>query len=197
MRLANDIIAIKHGHQAVRLRPSLRAAVRLHARHDLRKLAHGIGEGHLGMIADIILEGTDQATASKLINGIVTQGARGLGALVEPLSDYVLALLGVDRAEAEASTKRSDKTPNAGDWITPHLEQLFEIGTGWLQWSPADTWAATPTEIMIAQRGLVTKLKAVNGVKDDDQDEADPRADVDPRKVKEGLAVLRGLTGQG
>ncbi|TIX99134.1 MAG: hypothetical protein E5V22_27960, partial [Mesorhizobium sp.] len=169
MRLANDIIAIPHGHKAVRLRPSLRAAVRLHARHDLRKLARGIGEGHLGMIADIILEGTDQATGTKLINGILMQGARELGALVEPLSDFTFALLGVDRKEAEATAERVEKKPDTSDWIAPHLEQLFEIGTGWLQWSPADTWAATPTEIMIAQRGLIAKPKAVNGVKEDDQ----------------------------
>ncbi|ESZ69990.1 hypothetical protein X727_14795 [Mesorhizobium sp. L103C119B0] len=170
----------------------MRAAVRLHARHDLRKLALGIGEAHLGMIVDIIVEGTDQVTASKLVNSISSHGVRELGALVEPLSDFAFALLGIDRKEAEATSERVAKTPDTSDWITPHLETLFEIGTGWLGWSSADTWAATPTEIMIAQRGLIAKLKAIHGTPDDKQ-EGDPRQPVSPDQVKEGLATLRGL----
>lgn len=196
MRLANDIIAIPHGStHAVRLRPSLRAAVRLHAKHDLRKLAEGIGEGHLGIIADIIMEGTDADTAAVIINRITFEGVRELGALVEPLSDFAFALLGVDRKEAVTTSKHVASTPDRSDWITPHLERLFEIGTGWLGWSPADTWAATPTEIMIAQRGLVARLKAVNGVKDDEKPESGPLEDIAPEKVREGLAKLRGLAG--
>lgn len=146
------------------------------------------------MIADIILEGTDHATATKLIAGIVSKGVRELGALVEPLSDFAFALLGVDRKEAEATAERVAKTPDTSDWITPHLEQLFEIGTGWLGWSPSDTWAATPTEIMIAQRGLIAKLKAIHGTAED-QPESDPNQPVSPEKVKEGIATLRGLSG--
>ncbi|CDX21965.1 conserved hypothetical protein [Mesorhizobium sp. ORS 3324] len=196
MRLANDIIAIPHGSaHAVRLRPSLRAAVRLHAKHDLRKLVEGIGEGHLGIIADIIMQGTDADTAAVIINRITFEGIRELGALVEPLSDFAFALLGVDRKEAEATAERAAKTPDTSDWIGPHLERLFEIGTGWLGWSPADTWAATPTEIMIAQRGLIARLKAVNGVKDDERPESDPLEEIAPEKVREGLAKLRGLAG--
>ncbi|TJV71047.1 MAG: phage tail assembly chaperone [Mesorhizobium sp.] len=193
MRLANDIIAIPHGPaHAVRLRPSLRAAVRLHAEHDLRKLVDGIGEGHLGMIADIILAGTDAETGARVVNKLAV---RDLAALVEPLSDFAFALLGVERKQAEAAVERADKTPDTSDWIGPHLERLFEIGTGWLGWSPADTWAATPTEIMIAQRGLIARLKAVNGVKDDDQAESDPQQEISPQKVKQGLATLRVLAG--
>lgn len=191
-RLANDIIAIPHGHQAVRLRPSLRAAVRLHARHDLRKLVEGIGDGHLGMIADIILEGTDPETGARVVNKLAV---RDLATLVEPLSDFAFALLGVDRKEAVTTSERVANTPDTSDWIGPHLERLFEIGTGWLGWSAADTWAATPTEITIAQRGLIARLKAVNGVKDDGQIDGDPRQEIPPQKVKQGLATLRVLAG--
>ncbi|MER9210059.1 hypothetical protein [Mesorhizobium sp. M0771] len=144
------------------------------------------------MIADVILEGTDQTTASKIVNSISSKGVRELGALVEPLSDFAFALLGIDRKEAEVTSDRVAKTPDTSHWITPHLEQLFEIGTGWLGWSSADTWAATPTEIMIAQRGLIAKLKAIHGTPDDKQG-GDPRQPVSPDQVKEGLATLRGL----
>lgn len=191
MRLANDIIAIPHGPaHAVRLRPSLRAAVRLHAKHDLRKLAEGIGDGHFGMIADMILEGTDAETGAKVVNAL---SVRDLVALAEPLSDFAFALLGVDRKEAVTTSEPVAQTPDTSDWIAPHLERLFEIGTGWLGWSPTDTWAATPNEITIAQRGLIARLKAVNGVKDDHAD--DPREEIAPHKVKQGLATLRGLAG--
>ncbi|MBZ9694547.1 hypothetical protein [Mesorhizobium sp. CO1-1-9] len=143
------------------------------------------------MVADIILEGTDHETGARVVNGLCV---RDLVALVEPLSDFAFALLGVDRKAEMATSDRAVKTPDTSDWITPHLEKLFEIGTGWLGWSPADTWAATPTEIMIAQRGLIARLKAVNGVKDDDQAD-DAREEITPQKVKRGLATLRGVAG--
>lgn len=194
MRLASDIIAIPHGrNQAVRLRPSLRAAVRLHHTHDLRKLAEGIADGNLGMIADMILEGTDRATAATLINGIHQKGLRELDALVEPLCDFTFALLGVDRNQAVAATsERPEENADASDWITQHLERLFEIATGWFGWSPADTWAATPTEIMIAHRGFIARTKALNGIVDDP--EYDSAKEVTPAEVKAGLAKLRELS---
>ena len=175
------------------MRPSLRAAVRLHHAYDLRKLPEGIAECNLGMITDIVREGTDHATAAILINGILQKGIRELETLIDPLCDFVFALLGVDRNQAVAATsEHPEQKSDTADWITPHLERLFEIGTGWLGWSPADTWAATPTEIIIAHRGLIARLKAVNGIVEDP--EYDSTKEVTPDEVKAGIAKLRALS---
>mgnify|MGYP001457230640 CR=1 FL=1 len=201
MRLANDIVAIPLGSNAVRLRPSLRAAIRLHARHDLRKLAVGITEGHFGMIADLIYEGTDQDTAHHLIRAISAKGAKFLPELVEPLLAFILALLGSDRSTAnEASANKADSPTDQPDWIAPYLEDLFGIGTGWLGWSPAETMAATPNEIIVANRAHLAKLKAIHGAADkiaSDKPAYDPREEVSREEVQDSIASLKASLQRG
>lgn len=43
------------------------------------------------------------------------------------------------------------------------VEYLFGLGTGWLGWSPRQTWRATVPEIRIAVRALVQWHKLLNG----------------------------------
>ncbi len=191
MRLANDLVTLSLGtSQAVRLRPTLRAAYRLHAQHDLRKLMAGIIEGNFGMIADTLYEATDADTARQLVRGIAAKGAAFLPELVDPLLSYAFALLGADRQAVENSTAESKPADNS-DWITPHLESLFEIASGWLGWSPADAWGATPTEIQIAYRGHIAKLKAIHGTTE--KPAFDPREVIAPEQVKAGVDKLRAL----
>lgn len=201
MRLANDIIAIPLGSHAVRLRPSLRAAIRLHAKHDLRKLAAGIIEGNFGMVADLIIEGTDQETARNLIRTIAAKGAKFLPELVEPLLAFILALLGSDQSTAnEASADKTDAPADQPDWIAPYLEDLFGIGTGWLGWSPAETMAATPNEIIVANRAHLAKLKAIHGAADksaNDKPAYDPREEVSREEVQNSIATLKASLQRG
>lgn len=194
MRLADDLIAISHGNSAVRLRPSLRAAVRLHAQYGLPELSELIAPGdNLGAVADIILEATDPETGARLVNAINAAGMQHLHRYREPLTDYMFALLAIDRSKVKGQAKTSD-TANVQQTIEEFHQSLFEIGTGWLGWTPADTWAASPREILVAQRGLVAKLKAVNGVVDETL-QYDSTDEVTPEQVKTGLATLRELSG--
>lgn len=194
MRLAPDIV-IAHGGNAVRLRPSLRAAVLLQNKHGLGKLVFGIGQVDFNIILDIIMAATDDPAAYRiLVNRVAEHGYRCLFDLVDELTRLIASSFGID-ADAEP-TKPREKTGNELT-IEQGLEQFFEIGTGWLGWSPADTWAATPAEIIVAQRGLVTKLKAIHGsAEDKDTPEYDPREPVSPQQVKEGIATLRALSLQ-
>jgi hypothetical protein len=178
----------------MRLRPSLRAAVRLHAKHGLPDLAEMVDTGHLGAAADIITEGTDPKTARHLIEALRFEGVRMLDAWREPLTDFVFALLSQDRKAAQPQPHHAEVSPaKIDDAIEKRLEELFEIGTGWLGWSATDTWAATPTEILVAERGLVAKLKAVNGVTD--KPEFDPREEVTQDQAKAGINKLRSMSG--
>lgn len=52
--------------------------------------------------------------------------------------------------------------------LTELIERLFKIGAGWLEWAPDDVWNATPAEILLARDGLIEKLKAIHGSKDEE-----------------------------
>ncbi|MDF1598296.1 hypothetical protein PZ895_00720, partial [Mesorhizobium sp. YIM 152430] len=93
----------------------------------------------------------------------------------------------------------SDHAPAGEKTITfeEHFTGLFEIGTGWLGWSPETTWSATPGEIIAAQRGLIAKLKAIHGSADEDQRPGnDMLQEVSPDEVSAGIARLRAVSAR-
>lgn len=53
---------------------------------------------------------------------------------------------------------------------------LFQVATGWLGWSPAETFAATIPEILLAHRGRSDLLAAIFGK---------PKADEQPRRWRD------------
>lgn len=196
MRLAPDIIAIQHGNVALRLRPSLRAATTLQHKHGLGAIVKGLNQGDFGIIADIVMAATADPAAYRTLLEIVTdKGVRCLSSLSDDLSRFVAICFGIDIDEEHPAETREKAGKEFS--IEAGLEQFFEIGTGWLGWSPADTWAATPAEIIVAQRGLVAKLKAIHGsAEENDKPEHDPREPVSPQQVREGIATLRALSLQ-
>ena len=156
MSLAADSITILHGGNAVQLRPSLLAAYRLNARYGVTKLFNGVAEGRLGVILDILAEGG----ASPNFGLAPRTSLRDtLDNLKAPIFKFLAICFGADDS---TNTSTSTKPAKPLD-IEAGLAALFEVGTGWLGWTPADTWAATPAEILTAQRGLVAKLKAIHG----------------------------------
>ncbi|MER9702671.1 hypothetical protein NKJ10_00215 [Mesorhizobium sp. M0204] len=179
----------------MQLRPSLRAAYRLNRRYGMGKLFHGVNDGNLGIMLDIAMEGGDPIAARSIIErNAQTHLGECVEGLKEPLFAFLAQSVGVDDDPktdhpAEARAKAGEPFD-----LDKALTDFFEIATGWLGWSPADAWAATPGEIMVAQRGLVAKLRAINGVSEDKTD-SDPREEVTPHQVKEGLATLRALSG--
>ncbi|MER9763716.1 hypothetical protein [Mesorhizobium sp. M0138] len=194
MRLAPDIIAIQHGNLALRLRPSLRAATILQHKHGLGMVVQGIKRGNFSLFADIVMAATDDPAAYRdLLQIVADKGACSLSSLSDDLSRFVAICFGID-AEEEHPAEAREKAGKQFS-IEAGLEQFFEIGTGWLGWSPADTWAATPAEIIVAQRGLVAKLKAIHGSAEETP-QYDPLETVSPEQVREGIARLRVLARQ-
>ena len=193
MRLAPDAIVIKHGRDAVLLRPSLRAALRLQRKHGLGRLVAGVRDGNLAVILDIVAEAENPFLAESIVfRNVQAHLGRALAELHDPLSDFLAISFGIDGEEHPAEQReRKGKRFSIEDT----LQELFEVGTGWLGWSPADTWAATPAEIVAAQRGLIAKLNAMHG-KAEDQPAYDPRDEVSPEEVQAGIAKLRSLQGQ-
>lgn len=200
MRLAHDGIFIAHGSLTVRMIPSLRAAYRLQRKHGLTRLMQGLEQGRLEIIRDIADESSDPSTADKIIDRHFAGGfGKALESILPPFYAFLAACYGLDSDNPDNPTHAETLERQGKPFdLTAAFEDFFEIGTGWLQWTPADTWAATPAEILAAQRGLIAKLKAIHGSADkDDKPAHDPRAEVTPDEVRVGIAKLKAEAIRG
>ncbi|OQM74715.1 phage tail assembly chaperone [Manganibacter manganicus] len=202
LRLAHDQIIIAHGSLTVRMIPTLRAAYRLQRKHGLTRLMQGLDEGRLEIIRNIADECGDPITADKIIDRKFAGGfGRALASIQQPFADFLAACYGVDDDPNTPHHSETREQAGLGFDLTKALEDFFEIGTGWLGWTPADTWAATPAEILAAQRGLMARLKAIHGNAEDNTDHTarpyDPREEVSPEEVRAGLAKLKAEAGRG
>jgi hypothetical protein len=104
----------------------------------------------------------------------------GDAALNDRLSEFILALLNVKPENTTLENKSATET----DFITV-LENLFEIGTGWLSWTPEQTWNASPAEIVAAHKGRLALLKGIFGSKEKETGEKQPDFERDPdAKIK-------------
>ncbi|MEO9335964.1 hypothetical protein ABFT80_00825 [Mesorhizobium sp. SB112] len=190
MRLASDPITITVDGVSATLRPSLRAAYHLQRRHGFPALMTGIAESNLSVVADLIAYGSDDTTTlPALLREIDKRGIVSLDILKPSLFAFIGELIGVDdRYDAPASTKQIS--------FDEYFTSLYEIGAGWLGWTPETTWTATPGEIIAAQRGVIAFRKALHGT-GEDKPEYDPREEVSEDQVSAGIAQLKASAARG
>ncbi len=161
MRLAQDEITINLDHETIYLRPSLRAAFRLELRHGgFDKIIKGIADGNLGIMSDIIRESSDPRSAfADFLDGIdALPMGLAIERISEPLIAHVMALAGVDGDATNEPAPGAERIPFA-----EYHTKLFRLATGWLGWTPADAWEATPAEITEAYKGRRELLSAMFG----------------------------------
>ncbi|MDD1533049.1 MULTISPECIES: hypothetical protein [unclassified Bradyrhizobium] len=169
MRLAANTFSLQLGDRSFDLKPSLRAAFILYERYDgFHNLSRQLADGSLTAALDIISATIVNAKAWGEY-ALPTNGAviRDLLAATGDLIDFVMLLAGAD-------DKASDK-PQTGEPIPfdDYFTQLFQIGTGWLGWTPDGTWEATASEIINAQRGRMDLLRALFGSKEQTAEPSD------------------------
>lgn len=183
-----DEFTIAHGGLAVRLRPSLRAAMRLERLHDgYPSLFTKLGEFDTATVRAVILAAATDRTAAEALLGAMAR--LPLAAFHQAASD---ALAGLCRALLLPDTDTAPKAKPAKPitWAEAYVE-LYRIGTGWLGWTPTETWAATPAEIAEAFEGHIARFKAQHGIADDKQSDAtDPEAP-DDEFDRAGFDALR------
>ncbi|MEO4040346.1 hypothetical protein AAFN47_01915 [Hoeflea sp. CAU 1731] len=169
MQLASEEITITISGEVFRLRPSLRAALRLVRKYEtFAKIADGIMEGRLSVITDVIEEGSGNPDTANALNFCI--GRDPLAEFLEiqrPLLRFVMALAGVDR----------DNRENLPDGVKPitfveYFENLFSIATGMMGWPVDEAWRATPAEIIAAHKGRIDLLKMIFGSGDSDKSKA-------------------------
>ncbi|MET3925992.1 hypothetical protein [Devosia sp. 2618] len=195
--LGADGIFVELAGEAYELRPSLRATMRLLRRHQLFGLIAAVEGFNITIIMDMLREAGIKPAL--LLAEIATVGlGKVRNRLTGPLAEFALAIAGIDPDDT------TPIKPVAGKPITPteYHTQLFEIATGWLGWTAAEAWNATPAEIIAAQNGHVAYLKMtgvlvpVEGAKEPDIYTAEQLKEIeegglDPAFDRDGLAALK------
>jgi hypothetical protein len=189
MSLADSEFVIRFDDgEPITLRPTLRAAMRLERRFDgFNNLLRGIAEQNISAMAEIIRETSRDAW--RLIGFLEAHADTPLCVritpLTEPLLSLTLALAGLDPEDVGKegdNVKASDRVSFA-----EHHKRLFKLATGWLGWTPEQTWNATPAEIRAAYEGRLDMLKAIFGDGKDRGQEKTPK-----RSGAEFVAFLSG-----
>ncbi len=180
MQLATSEITIRLDGEAIRLRPTLRAALRLERRHGgFDAIARAVSEGSLTVIADVIQESAQQAfvDVETLLEVGPVQGV--LTALAPAILAHVFALAGVDDDSASSGDTTTSRTVKNVTWADHH-RSLYKLATGWLSWTPDQAWNATPAEILTAYEGRLDMLKAIFG-EGDNKASAQPELSLDDK----------------
>lgn len=186
--LAPDDITLQLDGATLRLRPSLRAAVRLERQFD----------GFAGLLAKIT-EGSVSAFVALAVEcghrrheaAILAPSSEAWSARYARLSPQLVALT-FQLADVDPQAKPGPRIerPSTGRKVThaEALAELFGIATGVLGWSPAIAWSATPAEIKAALDAHTRMLRAQAGMPEPES--SDPFNDT---LDSAGLAELAAL----
>jgi len=170
MRLSDDEVMITLGSQAFTLKASLRAAHSLNLKYKgYHNLAEAISQGTFSAYLDVVTAGcTDPAALNAFLkpfhdpDAFMTPLGNSILSARDELLEFILVLTG--------ARYKADEPSQRGEPITfeQFHETLFELGAGFLGWSPEDTWEASPSEIMVAAGGRKKLLALIFGGKPDD-----------------------------
>jgi hypothetical protein len=172
MRLLEQI-TIRIGKEEVELLPSLRHGLTIVRTYpSTRDLLRLLNEGSLSVTSDLIAPHYNAPMLDTRLRDA------GIDSFKAPLFAYVAACMGID----DRPQQRSDAPKAKGKRQTAeeNLIQLYRVGTGWLGWTPDTTLDATPAEITFAYEGVLDKLRAIYGGKDD-KPKSDPNMSLDDK----------------
>lgn len=165
MRLAGDDTIITIAGEAVRLRPSLRAAMRLEGRFGgFRPLLQGVLDGSITTISAIFAECGDHPAPE---SQIAAPGLEPLRDRIERITPAIVAFI-FDLADvAPPNAEPVEPVPGTDQIsLSKAFADIFGIATGVLGWTPATAWSATPAEIWTALDAHTAMLRAQNGIPD-------------------------------
>jgi len=170
MRLANDEMVLTFSPSVtVILRASLRAAFRLNDKYDgFQALYLAVHDGDTAAVADLIdATCTNQSLYAWSNFNAEQYGALGRRDVTDQLLPFIPVLCG--------ASDNSDAEPRSGEPLSheEYFTQLYQIGTGWLGWTPEATWNATIAEVLNAKKGRDDLLERIFGSSSDDTETID------------------------
>lgn len=172
-----------HGLVTVILRPTLRAAMTLERLHDgWSGLFQKLEQSDTATIRQIIrTAAADRNAAEAFLRSFRNQP---LSKLVAAVSAPLWALMDMFHESNDTdSDQTTPATRSPRPWADAYAE-FYQIGTGWLGWTPAETWAATLPEIVQALEGQTARHIAMNGGSKDDAP-ASPSTSYTPERLQE------------
>ncbi|SOC23184.1 phage tail assembly chaperone [Rhodobacter maris] len=181
----SEEVTVYHGGLAVVLRPSLRAAMTLERlREGWPGLLLALGQFDLRSVQAIIRASAVDRNAAEAL--LASFAVAPITVVKEAVSAPLCALLALFLAPAQEESGQ-DAKPGSGSskpWAEAYGE-LYRFGTGWLGWTPAETWAATPTEIAQALEGKLAHLIAMNGGESSAGPSGPTPTDYTPERLRE------------
>jgi hypothetical protein len=188
-RPAYEEVTIAHGGNTVTLRPTLRAAAALEARHGFPALFRALGEFNVTVISEIILTAcSDRQSAAAFLSSLSERPLSPFFMAVhQPLVDLVEMFQIAPDPKAKPSTGKGTAWPDIY-WM------LYRTATGALGWTPDAAWNATPTEINEACIG-----RFGDGEKQPDAEQAaqNEALGFDPEFDRAGLRALKAKIAGG
>lgn len=193
-RPAYEEVTIAHGDHAVTLRPTLRAAATLEARHGFPALRRGLEEGSFTIISEIILTASSrQDAAAACLAGIPGKPLLPFFIAVrQPLAELVSMFM-------PAPVQSLDTAPRTGremPWSEVYRD-LYRAATGQLGWTPEAAWNATPTEINEAFIGRFGTGEDSKKAPDPEQAARNVAEGLDPEFDRAGLRALKAKIAGG
>ncbi|MBY2961688.1 hypothetical protein ACC755_21275 [Rhizobium ruizarguesonis] len=192
-RPAYEEVTIAHGGSTVTLRPSLRAAMTLEARHGFPALYRALDDLNLTIISEIILTGSINRQDAAAF--LFSQSGKPLFpffvAVRQPLVELISMLTPAPYPKAQASSGKPLT------WAEAYTA-LYEYATGWLGWTPDTAWNATPTEIDRAYAAHIDRLETTGVLVRDKQPAThDPVEEITEEQARAGLAKLKANAKRG
>lgn len=178
-------VTISHAGCSVTLRPSLRAGKALERLYDgWSNFLNAFDQFRLTAVQALIrVSAVSQVAAETLLSSLAATPIRTINAVLEPPCVALLRMfLDVAGGENAQDGQPAKSAGNMLTWADAYAE-LYRIGTGWLGWTPAETWAATPTEISEAYKGKIGMLQAIHGGADREPDQTS--VEYTPERLKE------------
>lgn len=191
-RPAYEQVTIAHGGSTVTLRPTLRAAATLEARHGFPALFRALDDLNFTIISEIILAvcSRREDAAAFLLTILGRPLFPFLIAVRQPLTELITMLTPAPDPKAKVSSGKS------ATWAEVYAA-LYGYATGWLGWTPEAAWSATPTEIDRAYAAHLDRLKAIHGSSEKEQPSHEPREQITDEDARNGLAKLKANAKRG
>lgn len=149
VRLLDEDTTLGLDGRTVRLRPSLRCALKIANAHGPEPIdfCAKAFKGHLGLFTDLLTFGALDPEEREHALSWLAHDPLPLRQRMEllrlPLYEFAVSLAGIDPAETtHASAKGGDPVA-----FNQALAELFGFATGVLHWAPEDAWNATAREI--------------------------------------------------
>lgn len=190
-RPAYEEVTIAHGGNTVTLRPTLRAATTLEARHGFPALFRAPFDFNMTVLSEIILTAcSDRQSAAAFLSSLSGKPLFPFFmAVQQPLAD----LLSMFTLESDPKAPPSTGTDKLMPWLEVY-RTLYRRATGALGWTPEAAWNATPTEITEAYVG---RFGSGGTQPDPEQAARNEALGLDPEFDRAGLRALKAKISQG